>query len=282
MAALTANRPTKRLGPDDAIPNRLSLPVAAGVHIYEGAQVAVVDGYAQPATSVPGAVIVGRAEEEADNSGTGTTPWAGSGAAGNINVEVRLGTYEWDNSSGPDAITEANIGESCYAVDDHTVALTDGDNTRSFAGVIMGLGSDGGVYVCQGPILRDHGVKGSILSIPVTLAEIAAGNLVQPFVPGFEGHILAAQFVVTTPATTAAKAATLQPQITPSGGAAANTTGGAIGLTTANCGALGDVVAGSAITGANAFGAKDSIGVVASGVTAFAEGAGVLLLTLGS
>jgi hypothetical protein len=62
---------------------------------------------------------------------------------------------------------------------------------------------------------------------------------------------------------------------------AVNLTGGVISLTSANCTPLGAVIAGTAITANNTFGATDTISVEASSVTAFVEGEGVLLLTLG-
>jgi hypothetical protein len=54
----------------------------------------------------------------------------------------------WDgppsnNSSDADAISTANIGADCYIVDDQTVALTNGTNTRSVAGKIFDVDSAG-------------------------------------------------------------------------------------------------------------------------------------------
>jgi hypothetical protein len=113
------------------------------------------------------------------------------------------------------------------------------------------------------------------VTIPLQLAAITASENVYTFTPGFAGKIVSAQFAVTTPASTASKAATLGLAIT--GNAVA---GGAVALTTATINALNDTIAGAAITAGNSFGATDTITVVSSSVTAFSEGQGNLILTL--
>jgi hypothetical protein len=113
----------------------------------------------------------------------------------------------------------------------------------------------------------------SIISIPVVLATIGAGDVVTEWTPGFAGKILGFDFITTVVASTAAKAATLNLEI-----GTTNVTGGLIALTTAGCDTLGKVVAGSAITGTNTFTAADTISIEGSLVTAFSQGEGVLLL----
>jgi sarcosine oxidase gamma subunit len=115
------------------------------------------------------------------------------------------------------------------------------------------------------------------ISIPVKLANLASGGyILNAYKPGYAGVIKQITYVAGTPATTAAKLATLQPEIT---GVA--TTGGAVALTTVGCGTEGALVNGSAITALNTFGATDTISIQASAVTAFDEGDGVILLQLG-
>jgi len=116
----------------------------------------------------------------------------------------------------------------------------------------------------------------TVLSIPIVLKNIADGDVVTDIVPGFAGVISKVQFLVTDPAITADKLATLGLEI----GAVA-VTGGVLALTTAKCTPLGKVTAGTAITAANVFTNTDKISVVASSTTAFVEGEGVLLITLG-
>jgi hypothetical protein len=105
---------------------------------------------------------------------------------------------------------------------------------------------------------------------------VANGDVLTNFTPGFPGRIVSVAFAIFDPVTTASKAATLNLEI-----GTVNLTGGVISLTSANCTPLGAVIAGTAITANNTFGATDTISVEASSVTAFVEGEGVLLLTLG-
>jgi hypothetical protein len=114
-----------------------------------------------------------------------------------------------------------------------------------------------------------------VLSIAVKLSKVADGDIVTDFIPGIAGTIKKVSFVVTDPATTAAKAATLNLEI-----GTTNLTGGVISLTSANCTPLGAVVDGTAITAGNTFTSSDSISVEASSVTAFQEGEGVLLVVI--
>ncbi len=115
-----------------------------------------------------------------------------------------------------------------------------------------------------------------MIAIPVKLAKITgSGDVLTNFTPGFAGRLLRAAFAVTDPTTTAAKLATLNFEI-----GSTNVTGGEIALTSANTTPLGAVVAGAAITAANVFSATDTISIESSGVTAFVEGEGVVLLTI--
>lgn len=127
--ALTKDRATPRR---DGHP--FPFPVAAATVIFAGSLVALEDGYLVPAKTATGLVVVGRAEQYVDNT---------DGAAGALTCEVMPGVYPWDNSLGDDLIAQADVGSTVYAVDDHTVAKTDGTNTRSAAGVLLGIDSDG-------------------------------------------------------------------------------------------------------------------------------------------
>jgi hypothetical protein len=130
MAALTADRNTAMR--DGQV---VSLPVAASERIFAGALVARdANGYATPGATATGLLGAGRAEAQADNS---------SGSAGDLSVEVRKGVFKFENSTGADEITSADIGSDCYIVDDQSVAGTDGTGTRSVAGRVFDVESDG-------------------------------------------------------------------------------------------------------------------------------------------
>lgn len=129
MTALAADRNTpERLGDD------FEFPVAAATKIYAGAIVMLnASGDATKGATATGQTCVGRAEEQVDNTG----------AAGAKTVKVRKGVFRWANSAAGDAITRAEIGDTCYIVDDQTVAKTDGTGTRSAAGKIVDVDADG-------------------------------------------------------------------------------------------------------------------------------------------
>ncbi len=135
MVALTKYRNTPRMG-EGVHPTYLSLPVSDNLKIHNGALVALFFGFAVPASTALGIICVGKAEETADN----TKPGHFSGA---VSVLVRQGVFKWENSAEADAITFAEVGTYCYAVDDQTVAKTDGGSTRSRAGLVIQVDPDG-------------------------------------------------------------------------------------------------------------------------------------------
>lgn len=119
----------------------LSLLVADDAILYAGGIVMLnASGYAVPGATATGQVCAGRAEEYVDNT---------DGGNGGKSATVKRGVFKYKNSSSGDAITIAEIGDICYIVDDETVAKTNGTNTRSAAGVIVGVDSDG-VWVRMG------------------------------------------------------------------------------------------------------------------------------------
>lgn len=130
MAALTEDRNTPKR---DGITR--SIGVAGGVTIYTGALVAVDtnSGYATPGTTATTLRGIGRAEAQADNSG---------GSDGDVTVEVSSGIFRFANDT-TDTVSDANIGSDCYIVDDQTVASNDGTGTRSVAGTVFKVDSDG-------------------------------------------------------------------------------------------------------------------------------------------
>lgn len=112
----------------------ISVPMAA-VKIFAGGLVAAnATGYATPGAASATLTYLGRAEETVDNA---------AGSAGDVTVRVRRGkAFKWANS-GADAVTQARMGKLCYIVDDLTVALTNGNGTRSPAGVVLAVDADG-------------------------------------------------------------------------------------------------------------------------------------------
>ena len=130
MTALTKDRNTKRR---DGV--QFNDPVAASTRIYAGSIVCINgSGYAVPGSTSTTLKARGVAQGQVDNS---------AGTAGALRVESRRGCFPFANSAAADEITRADIGAKAYIVDDQTVAKTHGTNTRSEAGVIRDVDSDG-------------------------------------------------------------------------------------------------------------------------------------------
>ncbi|GAB2182669.1 hypothetical protein DLREEDagrD3_28920 [Denitratisoma sp. agr-D3] len=113
----------------------IDVPVAANAVIHAGAQVAAnATGYAAPGSVSTTLTYLGCAEEAVDNTG---------GADGAKSVRIRRGKAFKFKNHGADPVTQASLGKVCYIVDDETVAASNGTNTRSASGKVIGVESDG-------------------------------------------------------------------------------------------------------------------------------------------
>lgn len=129
MAGLNSARSTPERAGDI-----LSFPVAASVKPIQGGLAVLAAGYVKPGVAATGLIAVGRFEQTVDN---------GSGSAGAKTALVRPGIFKFDNSADADLIAQAEVGTTCYVVDDHTVAKTDGSGGRSAAGKVVAVETDG-------------------------------------------------------------------------------------------------------------------------------------------
>ena len=130
MAALTNDRNTYRRDGSE-----LNLGVGASTKVYAGGIACRnATGFAVPGSTATTLKALGVFAEQVDNSG---------GGDGDKTAQIRKGTFCFDNSTSTDAITSADIGNSCYIVDDQTVAKTDGTGSRSVAGMVADVDSDG-------------------------------------------------------------------------------------------------------------------------------------------
>jgi hypothetical protein len=270
--------------------------LAANAKVYQGA-IVVYDpatGYGRNGYAALGLIALGRAEQPPFGAvpaltppGTGAGVYDNTGGAnGGVVCSYRQGVFSFANSAAADLIAVTNIGADCYIVDDQTVALTDNQGTRSRAGKIVNVDSQG-VWVQMGLSFAGAAPSSSQFAaqffIPA-LAGIAANSVIARFTPGFAGRVKSISFAVATAVTTAAKSANLQAGIGAAGaafGAITQTTGGVLALTSANATPAGAAVYGSAITAANTFTAAQEVSVVANAVTAFVEGAGTVTVVCG-
>lgn len=113
-------------------------PVKAATTIFQGGIVVMENGLAVPGKTAVGLTVIGIAESGVVNSG----------ADGAASVDTRRGTFKFVNLAA-DPILAGDIGKDCYLVDDQTVAKTNGSSTRSVAGKIFAVQSDG-VFVRLG------------------------------------------------------------------------------------------------------------------------------------
>jgi hypothetical protein len=113
----------------------------SNVKVYAGT-IGVINssGYLTKGATATGLKCVGRINEQVDNS---------AGSAGDLRADVENGIFRWANSADADAIALADVGNVCFIVDDQTVAKTSGSSTRSPAGIIEDVDSDG-VWVRMG------------------------------------------------------------------------------------------------------------------------------------
>jgi hypothetical protein len=238
--------------------NYHDFPVIATDIIYQGAAVGDnASGYARPLVS--GDRFLGFSDLKVDNS---------TGAAGDKYVTCRRrGLIRLSVASV--AITD--VGRPVYASDDNTFALA-GIGTK--IGYVAGYVSSGVALVAFDADVQEHTYT---IALPVVLSTVADGDVLTTYTPGHHGRVKKIDFAVTNEVTTAAKLTTLNAEI-----GTTNLTGGTVALTSANCATLGAVVAGAAITGAAGFTATDTISIEAASTTAFIEGEGVLLITIGN
>lgn len=108
------------------------LPLAAAVKIFQGTLVALnAAGNAVPAADTAALRVIGRAEEEVDNS---------DGSAGDLKINVKRGVFRFANS-GTAAVDADDKGKMAFVEDDATVAET--STNKIPAGRVIDVDSEG-------------------------------------------------------------------------------------------------------------------------------------------
>ncbi|WP_048646597.1 hypothetical protein [Nitratireductor soli] len=142
MAALTEDRNTPQ-----ALGDMREGLMAAATTIFAGAIVMRnAAGHLTRGATATGLVGVGRAETRAVNAGS----------AGDASAKYRPGIFRFANSAAADEITISEIGTPCFAVDDQTVAKTDGTGTRSIAGFVDHVDAQGVWVRFDETLVRTH------------------------------------------------------------------------------------------------------------------------------
>jgi len=126
----------------------LSFPVVASDIIYGGALVCVnTAGYALPGADTAGLIFEGVAIDQVDNS---------SGVAGAKSVTLRRrGLFKMLLGT---AISQANVGDNVFLVDDATVDIAANTNNDIFCGIIAGYIDSTHAWVDIEPAIRQADV----------------------------------------------------------------------------------------------------------------------------
>lgn len=151
MAALAEDRST-----EEREGRYRTYKVKGGVKIYAGSMACVdANGLAVPAADTAGLIFVGRAESQIDNT---------AGSDGDLTITVRRGTFNW----GATGLTDANVGDAVFVLDDQTVGISSGSVNKVFAGVISEVVSATSAWVEQDATLVAYAKSGAAVAAIAT------------------------------------------------------------------------------------------------------------------
>lgn len=156
-------------------------------------------GYVTNAADASGYIVVGVGKEEVDNS---------AGSAGDLECVAQRGVFKFANDTGT-AVTDADIGKTCYVLDNQTVSGDPGSYSV-IAGIVRKVDSDG-VWVDVGnhPVPADgsvgvaalaNAVADQIISTSVAVANTGTPDGVAHVtgqVKDAQGNALSGRFVIT-------------------------------------------------------------------------------------
>ena len=174
MTALSADRNTIEEARRGARSNVLGAVKAfAGALLMRNSS-----GYLTKGATALNLVGAGRAEQLVDNS---------AGNAGDLSIVYKPGIFKFANSASTDQITFADIGKIAWAVDDQTVAKTDGRTsglpTRSAAGVIIDVDANGAVSVLIDEVITRAALDARRVFVPLrvsTLVGTGVSRVISP------------------------------------------------------------------------------------------------------
>ena len=133
MAALTDDRDTREKA--QGWGREFAYQAADSTQFYKGGILVLdsADGKLKKGSTATGLVAMGVSLERYL-----------TGASNTRKIRVRNGIHgPFANSAAADAIATDDVGKDCFIVDDQTVALTNGTNTRSRAGKVVEVDSEG-------------------------------------------------------------------------------------------------------------------------------------------
>jgi hypothetical protein len=144
MTALAASKKIFQMGvPAEVLAPSIDVKLKAAAKVYVGGvvMVEVNGGYGVAGSALPGYICAGLA-----------MPYEGfpvvydntSGASGDITAKVEQGTFAFLVGTSTDVLTQADVGNPVFLIDDQTVGRLDGGATpRPLAGIFMGFAPNG-------------------------------------------------------------------------------------------------------------------------------------------
>jgi hypothetical protein len=143
--ALSADVKIYRYGTPGNSTQPTNIGITANATVYRGSIAATRSGYLVAMSSPQSTDIVwGLIGEAGPGTINGSPGIAGGTTNGAVTAEVETGTFFLASGTGSDAIAQANIGATCYVMNETTVGLTNGSNTRPVAGQVMAIGANVG------------------------------------------------------------------------------------------------------------------------------------------
>lgn len=138
MAALT----NARWAPEFTIRNKL-FPLVSGAKAFRGGMAAADTASAavRPATTNNANLIaIGQFQNDVDNSASTATAFV------NVQLQRELNVAWYDNATGANKVTSANLFSNVYMLDDHTVTLSTGTGS-AVAGRVWAVDASLGVLI---------------------------------------------------------------------------------------------------------------------------------------
>ncbi|MEO6217754.1 MAG: hypothetical protein ABIO86_17125 [Sphingomonas sp.] len=176
----------------------LNLGVVTAVSVFQGGIAMLASGFARPGRVGQGGSDFAKIADVAPYRVVGVAQASAIGGAtdGAVAVDAQSGDWLMKNSAGVDAITVANIGHYCFAIDDETVARTSASGTRPRAGVIVAVDVTG-VMVRMAPEIAAAAPRSVFLPYTINATDLAAPTT-QELVSPVSGTILRNTTVVQT------------------------------------------------------------------------------------
>lgn len=142
MTALAAERDT----PKRSTETPYAFKQKGNTKVYNGSLVGIgTDGYARPAADTAGMFVPGRANATVDGTSAGPYGLLADDDA-RLMIQAEPGIFSFATSGGS-AITQAQVGELAYVLDDQTVVQAAGTANNVIAGRVVGYDSASAVWI---------------------------------------------------------------------------------------------------------------------------------------